>query len=116
MAGTDTLIELAKARRTYYNLSKKTIVPDSRIEELINAAILHIPSSLNTQSTRLVVLLHEHHEKLWDIVIDSFVTLVKTGSIPEELWNTMLKPKLAGIKKAYGTASCPFYRQVIEHG
>jgi hypothetical protein len=105
MAGTDTLIELAKARRTYYKLSKKTVVPDSRIEELVNAAILHIPSSLNTQSTRLVVLLHDQHEKLWDIVFDSFAALVKTSSIQEELWNTTLKPKLAGMKPAYGTVS-----------
>jgi hypothetical protein len=47
MAGTDTPIELAKARRTYYQLSKNTVVPDSRIEELVNTDILHIPSSLN---------------------------------------------------------------------
>ncbi|KAL1967337.1 hypothetical protein VTN77DRAFT_3383 [Rasamsonia byssochlamydoides] len=49
---TDTLIELAKARRTYYKLGKKSPVPDSKIEELVKTATLHMPSSFNTQSTR----------------------------------------------------------------
>ncbi|KAL2007691.1 hypothetical protein VTN00DRAFT_7673 [Thermoascus crustaceus] len=100
---TDTLIELAKARRTYYKLSNKSPVPDSKIEELVNSAILHVPSSFNTQSTRLVVLLHKEHERLWDIIIDAFGGLVKTGAIPEEMWKNQTLPKLQGLKAGVGT-------------
>lgn len=100
---TDTLIELAKARRTYYKLSKESPVPDSKIEELVNSAILHIPSSFNTQSTRLVVLLHKEHDRLWDIVIEAFGGLVKTGAISEEMWKSHTLPKLQGLKAGVGT-------------
>ncbi|KAL1987503.1 hypothetical protein VTN96DRAFT_3430 [Rasamsonia emersonii] len=103
MSSTDTLIELAKARRTYYKLGKNSPVPDAKIEELVTNAIKHMPSSFNTQSTRLVVLLNEKHDKLWDIAIAALGNLVKTGAIPEELWKNQTLPKLEGFKAAYGT-------------
>lgn len=105
MAPTETLIELSKSRRTIYKLSNKSPVPDSKIEELVNAAIENVPSSFNTQSTRLVVLLHEEHEKLWDVVIEVFGGLVKAGTIPEDLWKNQTLPKLQGLKAAVGTVS-----------
>jgi hypothetical protein len=105
MAPTDTLIELAKARRSYYKLSDKSIVPDLCIEELLNTAIKHVPSAFNTQSTRLVVLLHKENEKLWDIAIEVLGALVKTGAVTKELFENQSKPKLEGFKAAYGTVS-----------
>ncbi|GAD95378.1 hypothetical protein NFIA_106130 [Paecilomyces variotii No. 5] len=103
MAPIDTLIELAKARRTIYKLSNQSPVPDSKIEELVNAAIENVPSSFNTQSTRLVLLLHQEHEKLWDVVIEVLGGLVKTGAVPEDLWKNQTLPKLQGMKAAVGT-------------
>ncbi|GES59459.1 putative nitroreductase HBN1 [Aspergillus terreus] len=103
MDSADALIDLAKNRRTIYKLGKDSPVPDAKIEELVNAAILHIPSSFNTQSTRLVVLLHREHEKLWDIAIDTFGELVKSGTVPEETWKKQTLPKLLGMKGAVGT-------------
>ncbi|KAL4791658.1 Nitroreductase-like protein [Aspergillus venezuelensis] len=100
---TGTLVELAKCRRTIYKLGKESPVPDSQIEELVNAAILHVPSSFNTQSTRLIVLLHQEHERLWDIAIDTFQGLVKTGAIPKETWEKQTLPKLQGFKAGVGT-------------
>ncbi|GIJ82057.1 hypothetical protein Asppvi_000560 [Aspergillus pseudoviridinutans] len=103
MSNTGTLIELAKARRTIYKLGKNSPVPDSKIEELVNAAIQHIPSSFNTQSTRLVVLLHAEHERLWEIVIDTFMQLVQSGAVPEATWKNQTLPKLQGMKNGVGT-------------
>ncbi|KAJ5466938.1 hypothetical protein N7475_004690 [Penicillium sp. IBT 31633x] len=100
---TNTLIELAKNRRTIYKLSKKSPVPDSKIEELVNAAILHVPSSFNTQSTRLVVLLHEQHDRMWETTIKAFEDLVHAGKISTEMWEKQTLPKLLGLKGAYGT-------------
>lgn len=99
----DSLIALAQNRRTIYKLGKKSPVPDSKIEELVNAAILHVPSSFNTQSTRLVVLLHDQHDRLWDIAIEAFQGLVESGKVPKELWEKQTLPKLNGFKGAYGT-------------
>lgn len=103
MSFVNALVELAKNRRTVYKLGKASPVPDSQIEDLVNAAITNVPSSFNTQSTRLVVLLHEEHEKLWDIVIDTFGELVKTGAVPEEMWKNQTLPKLQGMKGGVGT-------------
>ncbi|KKK23920.1 hypothetical protein AOCH_003826 [Aspergillus ochraceoroseus] len=100
---TDTLIELAKARRTIYKLGKSSPVPDSKIEDLVNAAVLNVPSSFNTQSTRLIVLLHREHERLWDIVIETFEGLVKAGTVPEQTWKNQTLPKLQGMRGAVGT-------------
>lgn len=107
MSNTDTLIELAKARRTIYKLGKNSPVPDSKIEEVVNAAIQHIPSSFNTQSTRLVVLLHAEHERLWEIVIDTFMQLVQSGAVPEATWKNQTLPKLQGMKNGVGTVCLP---------
>lgn len=100
---TQTLIEVAKNRRTYYNLGRKSPVPDSEIVELVNQAILHIPSSFNTQSTRIVVALHGDHEKVWDIAVEAFQPLVASGAVPQEVFDGQTKPKLDAFKAAYGT-------------
>ena len=100
---TETFADLARARRTIYALGKSSPVPDSKIKELVNEAILHVPSSFNTQSTRLVLLLHAEHEKLWDTVIDTFGELVKTGAVSEEMWRERTLPKLSGMKNGVGT-------------
>ncbi|KAL4804450.1 Nitroreductase-like protein [Aspergillus unguis] len=100
---TDTLVELAKDRRTVYKLGNKSLVPDSKIEKLVNAAILNVPSAFNTQSTRLLVLLHHEHERLWDVAIDVFQNLVTTGAIPKETWEKQTLPKLQGLQRGVGT-------------
>ncbi|OKO91580.1 Fatty acid repression mutant protein 2 [Penicillium subrubescens] len=103
MSTTDALIQAAQSRRTIYKLGKSSPVPDSKIEELVNAAILNVPSSFNTQSTRLVVLLREEHDNLWDITIETFKGLVATGAVPAEVFEKQTLPKLQGFKAAYGT-------------
>ena len=108
MSSTSALVDLAKNRRTIYKLGKTSPVSDSQIEELVNAAITHVPSSFNTQSTRLLVLLHQEHEKLWDIVIDTFGELVKTGAVPEEMWKNQTLPKLKGMQAGVGTVCFSF--------
>ena len=103
MSSTDALVQATNERRSIYKLGNKSPVPDSKIEELFQSAILNIPSSFNTQSTRLVLLLHKEHERLWDIVIDTMGDLVTTGAVPEEMWKNNTLPKLQGFKKAVGT-------------
>ena len=63
-----TCEELFKRRRSYYELSAESPVSDAQIEEIVRFALKHIPSAFNSQSTRLVLLLHEHHAELWKIV------------------------------------------------
>ena len=109
---TEAFIETAKSRRTYYKLGKNSPVSDAdkKVEELVTSAILNVPSAFNTQSTRLIVLLHKEHEHLWDIVIDAMYTsLIKPGKVPEETWKNQTLPKLKGLQGGYGTVGFFFF-------
>ncbi|KAJ5737989.1 hypothetical protein N7493_001144 [Penicillium malachiteum] len=99
----EALIQAAQNRRTIYQLGKNAPVSDDKIEELVNAAILNVPSSFNTQSTRLVVLLKEEHDRLWDIAVKTFEGLVAAGTVPEQVFKNQTLPKLQMFKAAYGT-------------
>ncbi|KAK2747730.1 hypothetical protein FQN57_001760 [Myotisia sp. PD_48] len=100
---TNTFVELAKGRRSVYGITNTSPVPDSEIEQLVKEALLHVPSCFNTQSTRLVLLLHEQHEKYWDTVLAVMKALVDNGTVPEAQWTSFTKPKLEGFKAGYGT-------------
>jgi len=56
-------------RRTIYGFSKEMPVAPEKIVEITEKALTLVPSSFNSQSTRIVVLFGEHHKKLWDIVL-----------------------------------------------
>ena len=62
-----TFIEAMKYRRSYYKISDQSPLSDQEIEDLVNSVVTHVPSAFNSQSSRVVLLLGEHHRKLWDI-------------------------------------------------
>lgn len=55
-------------RRSYYNITSKSPVSDSEIQEIVNFAVLNTPSAFNSQSSRVVLLFGGGHKKLWEIV------------------------------------------------
>lgn len=96
----ESVLASAKARRTYYQLSDETVVPDKKIHEIIQNVVLHTPSSFNSQSTRAVVLLGDEHKKLWEDIVKPAVKAVA----PPEAWEGSNK-RLSGFAAAYGTVS-----------
>lgn len=62
-----TFKEAVKHRRTYYSISNKSTLSDKELKELIDFAVLNVPSPFNSQSARIVLLLGENHLKLWNI-------------------------------------------------
>lgn len=62
--------EAIENRRTYYGLSNKISISDKEIKDIIDFAVLHVPSSFNSQSTRVVLLLGDNHKKLWSLTLD----------------------------------------------
>jgi uncharacterized protein len=96
MAAQPFLDSMVK-RRTYYPLKNTSPIPDSRIQEIVKHAILHVPSSFNSQSSRIVVLLKEEHEKLWDITKEILKPIV-----PAEQFGAT-EQKLNMFKGGYGT-------------
>lgn len=84
-------------RRTFYGISKETLVPDERIKEIIEHAVKHTPSAFNSQSARVVLLLKEHHDKLWDITKEALRKVVP----PEQF--SVTEDKVNSFRNGYGT-------------
>jgi predicted oxidoreductase (fatty acid repression mutant protein) len=68
-SATSTLLELVKTRRTYYGLKAESPISDDAIESIVQNSVLHVPSSFNTQTSRVVLLLKEEHKKVWDMCL-----------------------------------------------
>lgn len=60
--------ELLKNRRSIYGLGKNVSLSNDNIVSLVKEAVKESPSSFNSQTSRVVVLFNESHDKLWDIV------------------------------------------------
>lgn len=94
---TKALFEAVEARRTIYALSASSPVPDSRIIEIVNTAIKHVPSSFNSQTARAVILLKDEHIKLWDITVEVLKAIVPAENFPAT------EKRLQGFRAGYGT-------------
>lgn len=70
--------EALRFRRSYYGLSSESPVSDSQIADIVKFAVRHVPSAFNSQSTRVVLLLHEHHTELWQIVKEVLRAILPT--------------------------------------
>ena len=100
MASKFSFLEATVIRRSTVNLKKESPIPDARIEEIVKHSILHVPSPFHVQSARAVILLHNHHEKLWDMVYEH-----SSRTAPPEMFNTRLEPNLKAYKASYATVS-----------
>ncbi|GEB32155.1 MULTISPECIES: nitroreductase family protein [Brevibacillus] len=86
-----------KDRRTYYGISKEAVASDERIRELVEEAVKHTPSSFNSQSARVVVLLGEQHDKLWNLTKETLRKIVPAENFaPTE-------EKMNAFGNGYGT-------------
>lgn len=61
---SDSIVEGFRGRRSIYALANESTIPDERIEELISEVVKNTPSAFHSQSTRVVVLLKEEHQKV----------------------------------------------------
>ena len=101
-AAAQPFLDAVKGRRTYYALNKDVTISDKEIQEIANNLVLHVPSSFNSQSTRLVVLLNKEHDTFWDFTLEVLKTIV-----PEDQFAST-QGRINGFKAAYGTVSCCF--------
>ena len=92
-----TIIDSLKLRRSQYDLSHETTLNEQQLQAIIEGALLHTPSAYNSQSGRLVVLLNQEHDALWDIVLVALKPLVGPKG-----W-AKTEAKVNAFKQAYGT-------------
>ena len=98
MSDLQTLQQLAEKRRSIYALSDQLPVSNEEIVKLVEHAVLHTPSAFNSQSTRIVVLFGDDHNKLWQITEDTLRDIVNND---EQFAAT--KQKMEGFKAGAGT-------------
>lgn len=98
--GSKAYLAAVKERRSYYALEASSPISDARIQEIVEETLLHTPSTFNSQSTRMVLLLGSDHVKLWGDIVKPAVKNV----MPADYWPST-EEKLTGFEKAYGTVS-----------
>lgn len=86
-----------KERRTIYGLGKDVKLSNGQIQEMVKEAVMHAPSAFNSQSARTVVLLGQHHVKLWGIVKDCLRKAVPADAFAQT------EEKIDSFAAAYGT-------------
>jgi uncharacterized protein len=84
-------------RRTFYGISKEAVVSDERIKEVIDHAVKYTPSAFNSQSARVVLLLGNHHDRLWDITKEALRKVVPADQF------SSTEEKINSFKSGYGT-------------
>ncbi|MCL2009649.1 MAG: nitroreductase family protein [Synergistaceae bacterium] len=89
--------EALKNRRSFYDIENRSPVSDALIEEIIDFALEHMPSAFNSQTTRLVLLLGEHHKKLWNIVMETLREMIPADKF------AATEKKVGSFAAGYGT-------------
>lgn len=93
-----TFEEALENRRSYYLLTDKSPVNDEIIKDVIRKAMENVPSAFNSRSTRIVLLLGEHHKKLWELTLEQLRKVTPEASFPRT------EKKIAdSFASAYGT-------------
>ena len=110
MSNLQTLQTLAETRRSIYGLNKDLPVSKEEIEKLVEHAVLHTPSSINSQSARVIILFGEEHNKLWQITEDVLRDIVN-----DEEKFTPTKQKIDGFKAGAGTILFYEDETVVKH-
>ncbi|KAJ7047145.1 Nitroreductase-like protein [Mycena alexandri] len=95
---SDAYLKAAATRRTNYVLANKSSVPDNKIEAIVQACVLHNPSTFNTQSGRAVIVTGAAHAKLWKLVSESQLKTLEQG--PRR---TLVESRLKAFAGAYGS-------------
>ena len=98
MSNLQDLQQLAEKRRSIYALSNQLPVSNDEVVKLVEHAILHTPSAFNSQSTRIIVLFGDEHQKLWQMTEDTLRDIVNDD---EKFVST--KQKIDSFKAGAGT-------------
>ena len=87
-----------KRRRTYYAISSEPVTSDELIEKIVGEAVTHVPTSFNSQSGRVVVLLGDQHRRLWDMAKAELQKI-----LPPENFQATVDKIDGSFRSGYGT-------------
>ncbi|BGP53290.1 hypothetical protein JCM8202_002615 [Rhodotorula sphaerocarpa] len=95
--GAAAFLNAVENRRTAYAINNESPIPDARVQEIVEFAVKHCPSSFNSQTTRAVVAFGGSHTKLWDIAKEKIRAIVS-----DDAWDASEK-RLNGFQGGHGT-------------
>ena len=100
--------KMVEDRRSYYAIDKKSPISDKQIQEIVEHAVKYVPSPFNSQSGRVVLLLGENHDKLWEITRETLRKIVPADNFgPTD-------EKINSFKNGYGTILYFEDQEVVE--
>ncbi|MBN2861057.1 MAG: nitroreductase family protein [Sphaerochaetaceae bacterium] len=94
---THQLYDAMKKRRTVYALDNSSPIPDEEIRKIVEYSLVHTPSAFNSQTGRIVLLLGNQHDELWDITEEALRKVVAEDQFAST------KEKINAFRAAYGT-------------
>lgn len=87
-----------KRRRSFYRLNRDIAVGEEDIEKAVRFTVMNTPSAFNSQSSRLVLLFGESHERFWNIVCEQISRVV-----PHNAFEKSRKKIETSFANGYGT-------------
>lgn len=73
---SDQFLSLAKQRRSIYDLGRSIEVPENELISTIKTAVKQAPSAFNSQSSRVVILLGQEHNRFWELTREQLKKIV----------------------------------------
>ncbi|MBH1939565.1 nitroreductase family protein [Mobilitalea sibirica] len=94
---TKDFFKAIEERRTFYEISKESVLSNDEIKEIIEHAVKYTPSAFNSQSARVVLLTGKHHDKLWNITKETLRKIIT----PDQFTST--EEKINSFQNGFGT-------------
>ena len=91
--------DLIKNRRSIYAIGKNVKFSADEVAELIQTTVANSPSAFNSQTSRVVILFNQEHQKYWDIVKE-----VLKPFAPNEEAAAATNAKIDSFSAGFGTA------------
>lgn len=91
--------DLIKNRRSIYAIGKNVKFSADEVAELIQTTVANSPSAFNSQTSRVVILFNQEHQKYWDIVKE-----VLKPFAPNEAAAAATNAKIDSFAAGFGTA------------
>ncbi len=90
--------EAVKGRRSIYGIGKERVISDDKLQEIIEYAVKHTPSAFNSQSARVLVILDDNHNKLWNEITKETLRSI----VPADQFEAT-EGRMNGFAGGYGT-------------
>ncbi|XOQ43896.1 MAG: Nitroreductase domain-containing protein [Clostridium sp.] len=90
-------LQALEKRRSIYSIGNEPTVSEEEIVSIISSAVKNSPSAFNSQSSRVIVLFGEHHNKLWEETKNILRKMVPEENFPKT------EEKINSFSRGFGT-------------